>query len=71
MLELFIELNANDEQLDFPVIYASAKNGIAKMHLEDESDNVNCIFDTIISTIEAPNCETDGAMQMLVSNYRL
>ena len=68
VLELFIELNANDEQLDFPVIYASAKNGIAKMHLEDESDNVNCIFDTIISTIEAPNCETDGAMQMLVSN---
>ncbi len=68
VLELFIELNANDEQLDFPVIYASAKNGIAKMHLEDESNNVNCIFDTIISNIEAPNCDIDGTMQMLVSN---
>ena len=68
VLELFIELNANDEQLDFPVIYASAKNGIAKMHLEDESDNVNCIFDTIISTIEPPKCDTEGSMQMLVSN---
>ena len=68
VLELFIELNANDDQLDFPVIYASAKNGIAKMHLEDESDNVNCIFDTIISTIEPPKCEIDGTMQMLVSN---
>ncbi len=68
VLELFIELNANDEQLDFPVIYASAKNGIAKMHLEDESDNVNCIFDTIISNIEPPKCELDGTMQMLVSN---
>ena len=68
VLELFIELDANDEQLDFPVIYASAKNGIAKMHLEDESDNVNCIFDTIISNIEPPKCEIDGAMQMLVSN---
>ena len=68
VLELFIELNANDEQLDFPVIYASAKNGIAKMHLEDESDNVNCIFDTIISNIEPPKCEIDGTMQMLVSN---
>ena len=68
VLELFIDLNANDEQLDFPVIYASAKNGIAKMHLEDESDNVNCIFDTIISEIEPPKCDIDGSMQMLVSN---
>ena len=68
VLELFIELDANDEQLDFPVIYASAKNGIAKMHLEDESDNVNCIFDTIINNIEAPKCNMDGDMQMLVSN---
>ena len=68
VLELFIELNANDEQLDFPVIYASAKNGIAKLHLEDESDNVNCIFDTIIESIEAPKCDTEGTMQMLVSN---
>ena len=68
VLELFIELNANDEQLDFPVIYASAKNGIAKMHLEDESDNVNCIFDTIIKNIEPPACDMDGDIQMLVSN---
>ena len=68
VLELFIELDANDEQLDFPVIYASAKNGIAKLHLEDESENINCIFDTIISNIEPPKCEIDGPMQMLVSN---
>ena len=68
VLELFIELNANDEQLDFPVVYASAKNGIAKMHLEDESDNINCIFDTIINNIEAPKCDMDGSTQMLVSN---
>ena len=68
VIELFIELNANDEQLDFPVIYASAKNGIAKMHLEDESDNINCIFDTIIANIEPPKCNTEGTMQMLVSN---
>ena len=68
VLELFIELNANDEQLDFPVIYASAKNGIAKMNLEDESDNVTCIFDTIIKTISPPACEQEGTMQMLVSN---
>ena len=68
VIELFIELNASDEQLDFPVIYASAKNGIAKMNLEDESDNITCIFDTIIDKIAPPNCDMDGTMQMLVSN---
>ena len=68
VLESFIELNATDEQLDFPVVYASAKNGIAKMNLDEESDNVNCIFETIINNIEPPKCDIDGTMQMLVSN---
>ena len=68
VLELFIELNASDEQLDFPVIYASAKNGIAKMNLEDESNNVSCIFETIVNTIEPPKCSLEGDCQMLVSN---
>ena len=68
VLELFIDLGANDDQLDFPVIYASAKNGIAKMDLNEESDNVKCIFETIVNTIPAPNCEIDGPAQMLVSN---
>ena len=68
VLELFIELNANDEQLDFPVVYASAKNGTAKMNLTDESDNVTCIFDTIIKNINPPACEQEGTMQLLVSN---
>jgi len=68
VIELFIELNASDEQLDFPVIYASAKNGIAKMNLSDDSDNITCIFDTIIDKIEPPTCDMDGTMQMLVSN---
>ena len=68
VLELFMDLNATDEQLDFPVIYASAKNGIAKMNLNDESDNITCIFDTIINYIKPPKCEMDGPMQLLVSN---
>jgi len=68
VLELFIELDANDDQLDFPVVYASAKNGIAKMNLDEESDNVNCIFDKILKYIDAPNCEVEGPAQMLVSN---
>ena len=68
VLELFMDLNATDEQLDFPIIYASAKNGIAKMNLNDESDNITCIFDTIIDYIKPPKCEIDGPMQLLVSN---
>lgn len=68
VLELFMDLNATDEQLDFPVIYASAKNGIAKMNLNDDSDNVSCIFDEIIKEIPAPQVDVNGPMQLLVSN---
>ena len=68
VLELFMDLNATEEQLDFPVIYASAKNGIAKMKLDDESDNIYCIFDTIIKEIPAPQVYINGDMQLLVSN---
>jgi GTP-binding protein len=68
VLELFMDLNATDEQLDFPVIYASAKAGIAKMNLNDESDNVECIFQTIIDKINPPQVDVDGPMQLLVSN---
>ena len=68
VIELFIELDASDEQLDFPVVYASAKQGIAKMNLEDESDSLHCLFETIINTIEPPACDEEGPAQMLVSN---
>lgn len=68
VLELFIELGANDDQLDFPVVYASGKQGIGKLNLEDESTDLKCLFETIINTIEPPTCDQDGTMQMLVSN---
>ena len=68
VIELFIELDASDEQLEFPVVYASAKQGIAKMNLSDESDSLHCLFETIINTIEAPDCDEEGPAQMLVSN---
>lgn len=68
VIELFIELDATDEQLDFPVVYASAKNGIAKMDLKDETADLSCLFETIINTIHAPNCDEEGYAQMLVSN---
>ena len=68
VLELFMDLNATEEQLDFPVIYASAKNGIAKMKLDEESDNIYCVFDTIIKEIPAPQVDVNGDMQLLGSN---
>ena len=68
VMELFIELDANDDQLDFPVVYASAKNGVAKLNLDDPDGDLTCLFETIINTIQAPNCEVDGPAQMLVSN---
>ena len=68
VLELFIDLGANDEQLDFPVVYASGKNGIAKLNLEDETTDMKCLFETIVKSIDAPNCDEEGPAQMLVSN---
>ncbi len=68
VIDLFIELNATDDQLDFPVIFASAKNGIGKMNLEDETTDLSCLFETIVNTIKAPNCNEEGKLQMLVSN---
>jgi len=68
VLNLFIDLNATDDQLDFPVVYASAKQGFAKMNVDDESKDLTCLFDTIINTIDAPSCDEEGTMQLLVSN---
>ena len=68
IIELFIELDATDEQLDFPVVYASAKNGTSKLDMSDEDQDLTPLFETIINTIKAPDCDEDGPAQMLVSN---
>ena len=68
VIELFIELNANDDQLDFPVVFASAKNGIGKLDLSEETTDLSCLFETIVNTIKAPACDEEGTLQMLVSN---
>ena len=68
VIELFIELDATDEQLDFPVVFASAKQGIGKMSLDDDSNDMSCLFETIVNTIKAPDCDEEGPAQMLVSN---
>ncbi len=68
IIDLFIELGADDEQLDFPVVYASGKQGTSTLDLNVTGTDLKPLFDTIINEIAAPACEMDGPMQMLVSN---
>ena len=68
IINLFIELGANDDQLDFKVVYASAKQGWAKCELTDESDNMDPLLDTILSEIPAPTGELDAPLQAIICN---
>lgn len=67
VLDLFIELNANDDQLEFPVVLTSARNGVAKLSMEDESDNLEPLFRVILENIPAPDVDTEAPLQMLVN----
>ncbi len=67
VLELFLELDANDDQLDCPFVYASAKGGYAKTELEDEAINMIPLFETILDYIPAPEGDPEAPTQMLVS----
>jgi GTP-binding protein len=67
VFDLFCDLNANDDQLNFPVIYASGKTGIAKYELDDESDNLEPLFETIIDHVPDSAGEIDKPLQMLIS----
>ncbi|MCB1023472.1 MAG: translational GTPase TypA [Acidobacteria bacterium] len=66
--DLFIDLGANDDQIDFPILFAVAKEGIAKVSMEDDSKNLKPIFDQIIKTIPAPVAIRDDSLQLLVTN---
>lgn len=68
VLELLIDLDATDEQLDSPVVYASARDGYASLSPEEKGENLKCLFDLIMETIPAPTGELDAPFQMLVSN---
>ncbi len=65
--DLFAALGATDEQLEFPVVFASAKNGYAMMDHTEESDNMICLFDTILEHVEAPSGSADAPLQMLAT----
>jgi GTP-binding protein len=66
--DLFIDLDATEDQLDFPVIYTNAKLGIAKKSLEDGSENLQPLFDTVLEHIPGPAGDPDGVLQLLVAN---
>ena len=68
VIDLFIELGADDSQLEFPVVYASGKQGTATLDLNKPGENLECLFETIINEITPPPCDMEGPMQMLVSN---
>jgi GTP-binding protein len=67
IFDLFVELNASDEQLDFPVVYASAKEGLAKWQLEDESSDMIPLLDAILKHVPEPQGDENAPLQMLVS----
>jgi len=66
--DLFIDLDATEEQLEFPIVYTNAKQGIAKLDLGDESENLRPLFDLIIATIPAPEGNSNAPLQYLVTN---
>ena len=68
VLDLFIELEATDEQLDFPVIYVSGKTGVAKTDINAEATDLKPLFDIILEKVPAPKGDEDAPLQILVSN---
>ncbi len=68
VFELFLELDASDHQLDFPILYSAAIHGLAVEDPEEEGEDLEPLFDTIIEHVPPPKTEADGPLQMLVSD---
>jgi GTP-binding protein len=66
--DLFIDLDATEDQLDFPVIYASAKNGVASMSMEKPGEDLRPLFDAILNHVPPPRGKVNGPLQILVAN---
>ena len=66
--DLFIDLDADEEQLEFPVLYAVARDGVAKLDPDDSSQDLRPLFETIIKTVPAPTGDPDAVLQLLVAN---
>lgn len=68
VLDLFIELGADEEQIEFPVVYASGRNGYAFINEGDEKTDLKPLFETIINEVPAPKGDENGPLQVLISN---
>ncbi|HEY4273747.1 MAG TPA: translational GTPase TypA [Candidatus Udaeobacter sp.] len=68
VFDLFVELKATDEQLDFPIVYASAKNGFARRELSEKNDDLTPLFQAIVQHVPPPKISPEPFFQMLVSN---
>jgi GTP-binding protein len=66
--ELFLDLDANDEQIEFPILYSVSREGVAKRSMTDESTNLQPLFDQIVKTIPAPRQIRSDSLQLLVAN---
>ncbi|MBX3288519.1 MAG: translational GTPase TypA [Acidobacteria bacterium] len=66
--DLFIDLGATDEQIEFPILYSISRDGIAKKDLADESKDLRPLFDQVLETIPAPKAVREDALQLLVAN---
>ncbi|MDK8253015.1 MAG: translational GTPase TypA [Dialister micraerophilus] len=67
ILDLFVELDADDDQLDFPLVYASARDGIAKLNMKDEGKDLQPLFKTIMESCPPPEGEPDEPLQIMVT----
>ncbi|WP_019000524.1 translational GTPase TypA [Succinimonas amylolytica] len=67
VFDLFDNLGATDEQLDFPIVYASALNGFATLDLNTPSDNMDALFQTIVDRVPSPDADPEGPFQMQIS----
>ena len=68
VLDLFIELGADEDQIEFPVVYASARDGYASLDPDDREGNMKPLLDTILSEIDPPAGDADGPLQLLFSS---
>lgn len=66
--DLFCELNASDEQLEFPIVYGTARDGIAKLSLDDESDSISPLLETILKQCEPFKGDINDPLQLQISN---
>jgi GTP-binding protein len=66
--DLFIDLDATEEQLEFPIVYANAKLGIAKLSMNEDAEDLRPLFELILQTIPSPEADDKGTLQLLVTN---